>query len=95
MVSISGIRFPNWNALESRAIDAFGVVLAATVVYVFSMGPVLKAVGGPVNAPSSLTYFYRPLNLVMERNGTPAFVLRSYINVCGVRNNPRTGEFVN
>lgn len=77
-----------------RAIEAIGVIVLGIVIYVLSIRPVMKAVGGPFKMPPSLGTFYHPLGILMEQNGKPAVLLRTYINFCGVRNNPKTGQLL-
>lgn len=67
-------------------------VAGLILLYVLSIGPVLKWVGGPFKMPPALTAFYYPISEVLKRNGRPAYVLRCYIDFCGVHNDPRTGQ---
>ena len=93
---VAGLRGAAVRFLPESIVRPVGVWISwaagLIVLYVLSVGPVLKWVGGPFRMPPALHTFYHPLSEVLKRDGPPAYLLRSYIDFCGVRNDPRTGQ---
>jgi hypothetical protein len=78
--------------MESTWVDLLGFAFLVLLLYVLSIGPVLKIVGGPFNMTPGLRTFYHPLSVVLWQDGKSAYVLRWYIDLCGTHNRPSTGE---
>jgi len=69
-------------------------VVAGTLFagYVLSFGPVMKWSGGPFQMSSMAWTLYAPLAKLHAQNGLPACVIRSYLNLWGIRIDLKTGE---
>ena len=54
------------------------------IVYVLSIGPVLRLCNGPFNMSAGVGLFYRPVEVVMNASPSVAATVTWYVRRCGV-----------